>query len=46
MYEENEDSEEEDEKEEEEEKDVRPKRISACYLRGPPIGPGDQPKQV
>ncbi|XP_005795290.1 serine/threonine-protein kinase VRK2 isoform X1 [Xiphophorus maculatus] len=42
MYEENEDSEEEYE---EEEKDVRPKRISACYLRGPPIGPADQPKQ-
>ncbi|XP_054885844.1 serine/threonine-protein kinase VRK2 [Poeciliopsis prolifica] len=45
-YEEKEDSEEEEEDEKEEErKHVRSKSISACYLRGPPIGPGDQPKQ-
>ncbi|KAM4599715.1 serine/threonine-protein kinase VRK1-like isoform 2-T2 [Fundulus diaphanus] len=39
------DSEEEEEDEEEEEEVVRPKRIPACYLRGPPIGPGAPPKQ-
>ncbi|XP_014912732.1 serine/threonine-protein kinase VRK2 isoform X1 [Poecilia latipinna] len=47
-YEEKEDSEEEEDEEDEEdedEEDDRPKRIPACYLRGPPIGPGDQPKQ-
>ncbi|XP_028278561.1 serine/threonine-protein kinase VRK2 isoform X2 [Parambassis ranga] len=37
---------EDEEEEEEEEDDVRPKPIPACYLRGPPIGPGAQPKQV
>ncbi|XP_017164692.1 serine/threonine-protein kinase VRK1-like isoform X3 [Poecilia reticulata] len=52
-YEEKEDSDEEkdeedeedDDDDEEDDEDVRPKRIPSCYLRGPPIGPGDQPKQ-
>ncbi|KAM4730445.1 serine/threonine-protein kinase VRK2 [Anableps anableps] len=36
---------EKEDSEEEEEEDIRPKRIPVCYLRGPPIGPGAQPKQ-
>ncbi|XP_069545942.1 serine/threonine-protein kinase VRK2 isoform X2 [Brachyistius frenatus] len=35
----------EDDSETEEDEDVRPKPIPACYLRGPPINPGAQPKQ-
>lgn len=38
--------EEDDEEEEEEEASPRPRPIAACYLRGPPIGPGAQSKQV
>lgn len=34
----------EEEEEEESEDEARPRPISACYLRGPPIGP--RPKQV
>uniref|UniRef100_A0A3Q2D746 non-specific serine/threonine protein kinase n=1 Tax=Cyprinodon variegatus TaxID=28743 RepID=A0A3Q2D746_CYPVA len=43
--EDSEEEEQEEEEEEEEEADVRPKRIPARYLRGPPIGPGATPKQ-
>lgn len=40
-------SEDEDEDEEEEEGETpRPRPIPACYVRGPPIGPRNQPKQV
>ncbi|XP_074503096.1 serine/threonine-protein kinase VRK2 isoform X1 [Sebastes fasciatus] len=45
-YGEDDDGEAEDEEEEEEEEaSPRPKPIAACYLRGPPVGPRDQPKQ-
>lgn len=39
-------SEEEEDDDEEEEASPRPRPIAACYLRGPPIGPGAQSKQV
>ncbi|KAL6101395.1 vrk2 [Pungitius sinensis] len=32
--------------EDDEEEEARPKPVPACYLRGPPIGPRDRPKQV
>ncbi|KAM7408145.1 hypothetical protein PAMA_002027 [Pampus argenteus] len=37
---------EEDKSEDEDEEVVRPKPIAACHLRGPPIGPKAQSKQV
>ena len=40
------DSESEDEEDEEDEDEARPRAIPACYLRGPPIGPRAQTKQV
>ncbi|XP_041645178.1 serine/threonine-protein kinase VRK1-like [Cheilinus undulatus] len=43
---EEENSEDEDEEEEEEEETPRPRPIPACYVRGPPIGPRNQPKQT
>lgn len=37
---------EDDSEDEDEEEETRSKPIAACYLRGPPIGPRAQPKQV